>query len=383
VSDPGQARFKESLRERAYALGFVACGVTSAAPLDCRNLLAGWIADRRHGHMDYLERDIDRRVQPRHWLAPARTVLVLAYPYAPVHVHDPDWRVRLTGRVAAYALGRDYHGVLGERLALLCEYLRSAGAREARAHIDFGPLVEKDLARRAGLGWYGHNTNLLTQANGSFFVLGCVLTDLEVKPDAPFVESHCGTCRACIPACPTGALDSPPTLDASRCISYLTIELKGPVPASLRPLMRNWIFGCDDCQTPCPWNPTVEGAPSPLLRPSLVDLLDHSEESFVAAFGETPLARAKRRGIARNVAVALGNSGNRDAVGALERALRNDPEPVVRGHAAWALGRIGGRDALRALRAVKQVREVPPVAAEVESAFLAASREGGPREARL
>lgn len=376
MTDSGQARLKESLRDQARALGFVACGVTSAVPLDCGALLSDWIADRRHGRMDYLERDIGRRVHPRSWLPSARTVVVLAYPYAAVPVRDPDWRARLTGRVAAYALGRDYHQVLGEKLAVLSEHLRRAGAREARPHVDFGPLVEKDLARRAGLGWYGHNTNLLTQAHGSFFVLGCILTDLEMVPDSPFVESHCGTCRACIPACPTGALDSPPTIDASRCISYLTIELKGPLPSSLRPLMQNWVFGCDDCQTPCPWNPTVESTPSPLLRPSLIDLLEHTEESFAAAFGDTPLARAKRRGLARNAAVALGNSGNREAVGALERALREDPEPIVRGHAAWALGRIGGGDALRALGAVKAAREIPPVAAEIESAYAGAMQRG-------
>jgi len=372
---------KESLREQAQALGFVACGVTSAAPLDCGDLLAGWIADRRHGRMDYLERDVDRRVRPRSWLPSARTVVVLAYPYAAVPVRDADWRTRLTGRVAAYALGRDYHQMLGEKLAVLCEHLCRTGAREAKPHVDFGPLVEKDLARRAGLGWYGHNTNLLTQAHGSFFVLGCILTDLEMVPDAPFGESHCGTCRACIPACPTGALNSPPTIEASRCISYLTIELKGPLPSSLRPLMRNWVFGCDDCQTPCPWNPTTESTRSPLLRPSLIDLLEHTEESFAAAFGDTPLARAKRRGVARNAAVALGNSGNLEAVGALDRALRDDPEPLVRGHAAWALGRIGGPGALRALRAVKTARELPPVAAEVESAlrsqFTQEAREAG------
>jgi epoxyqueuosine reductase len=274
----------------------------------------------------------------------------------------------LTGRIAGYALGGDYHDVLGERLAILCEQLHRQGARDARPHVDFGPLVEKDLARRAGIGWYGHNTNVLTRTHGSFLVLGCVLTDLELDPDPPFVESHCGTCRACLPACPTGALDSPPTIDASRCISYLTIELRGPIPTSLRPLMGNWVFGCDDCQTVCPWNPTTDVVPSAFLQPSLIELLTHGEESFAATFGATPLARAKRRGIARNAAVALGNSGNPRAIGELERALREDPEPIVRGHAAWALGRIGGQPARKALAAAKASREASPVAAEIEAA---------------
>jgi len=380
VSLPGRIRLKEALREQAQALGFVAFGVTSAAPLECGDVLVDWIAERRHGRMDYLERHLDRRLRPQSWLPEARSVIVVAYPYAPVPVRDPDWRARLTGRIAAYALGRDYHGVLTERLAILCEHLLGAGASRARVHVDFGPLVEKDLARRAGIGWYGHNTNVLTKAHGSFVVLGCVVTDLDFDPDPPFVETHCGTCRACIPACPTGALDSPPTIDASRCISYLTIELRGPIPASLRPLMGNWVFGCDDCQTVCPWNAASDSVPSPLLRPSLLDLLGHSEESFEAAFAQTALARARRRGLARNAAVALGNSGNREAVDGLERALREDPEPIVRAHAAWAIGRLGGRYARKALQSVKTRREVSPVAAEIEAASAAATegRDPGP-----
>jgi epoxyqueuosine reductase len=374
VTPPEENLTKEAIREGAQALGFVACGITSAAPLECGDVLAAWIDDRRHGQMDYLERDLDRRVQPRAWLPGARTVIVVAYPYDPVPVHDRDWQARMTGRIAGYALGVDYHDVVGERLVTLCEHLRRAGAREARPHVDFGPLVEKDLARRAGIGWYGHNTNLLTRAHGSLLVLGCVLTDLELEPDPPFVEAHCGTCRACLPACPTGALDSPPTIDASRCISYLTIELRGPIPVSLRSRMRNWVFGCDDCQTVCPWNPTTEVVPSAFLQPSLVDLLAHSEESFSATFARTALVRAKRRGIARNAAVALGNSGNCRAVGALERALREDPEPIVRAHAAWALGQIGGHEARKALSSARVTSEVPPVVAELEAASAAVKR---------
>ncbi|HET9062253.1 MAG TPA: tRNA epoxyqueuosine(34) reductase QueG [Candidatus Binatia bacterium] len=383
MSTPDQIRTKEAIREDARALGFIACGFTSAAPLDCGSLLSAWIADRRHGRMDYLERDLDRRVDPRGCLPSARSVIVVAYPYPPVPVRDPDWRSRLTGRIAGYALGGDYHHVIGERLAILCEHLHRAGAREARPHVDFGPLVEKDLARRAGIGWYGHNTNVLTRDHGSFLVLGCVLTDLELDPDPPFVESHCGTCRACLPACPTGALDSPPTIDASRCISYLTIELRGPIPTSLRPLMRNWVFGCDDCQTVCPWNPSTELVPSAFLQPSLVELLGHSEESFAAAFGATPLVRAKRRGIARNAAIALGNSGNQRAVGTLESALRKDPEAIVRAHAAWALGCIGGPEARKALAAARASRELPPVVAEIEAATVATSRGRDPHDADL
>jgi epoxyqueuosine reductase len=368
VSNQGGTPLKQVIRERAGELGFVAIGVTAATPLECGDLLATWIAERRHGRMDYLERELNRRTRPQSWLPTARSVIVVAYPYAARPVPDEDWRERLTGRIAAYALGRDYHAVLTERLALLCEDLLRFGASCARPHVDFGPLVEKDLARRAGIGWYGHNTNLLTKTHGSLLVLGCVVTDLEIDPDPPLGETHCGTCRACIPACPTGALDSRPTIDATRCISYLTIELHGPIPASLRPLMGNWVFGCDDCQTVCPWNSTFQPAPSPLLRPSLMELVQHSEESFEEAFGSTAVVRAKRRGLVRNAVVALGNSGNRDAVAALAERLRADPEPLVRAHAAWALGRIGGREARRALLSVKSRLEIPPVVAEVEAA---------------
>jgi len=327
--------------------------------------------------MDFLERDLERRLTPRNCLPEARTVIVCAYPYPSVPAGpDPGWRTRLTGRIAAYARGHDYHDVLSERLRSLCEDLHRAGAGRTRVHVDFGPLAEKDLARRAGIGWYGHNTNVLTKRHGSFVVLGCILTDLDLAPDPPFTEEHCGTCRSCIPACPTNALDSGPTIDASRCISYLTIELRGPIPMSLRPLIGNWVFGCDDCQTVCPWNAQSNAIP-PFLRPSLVDLLSNSENAFQAAYAATAVARAKRRGLARNAAVALGNSGNAEAVDPLARALREDRDPIVRGHAAWALGRIGGREATKVLVGTPTVSEAPPVAAEIRAATVTA-RRGGP-----
>jgi epoxyqueuosine reductase len=303
----------------------------------------------------------------------ARSVIVCAYPYALTPVRDADWASRLTGRIAAYALGADYHDVVKARLQQLCEHLLRDGARACRVHVDAGPLLEKELARRAGLGWYGHNTNLLTPKRGSALLLGCILTDLELVPDSPFGDEHCGTCRACIPACPTGALDSGPTIDARRCISYLTIELRGIVPHSLRPKMGNWLFGCDDCQTICPWNGDATDA-SAFLRPSLVEVLGLCEEEFVASYGATAVARARRRGFARNAAVALGNSRNPDAVDPLEEALRHDRDPLVRAHVVWALGRIGDRRAVRVLSRVDPDVEVPPVAAELRAAVAAAAR---------
>lgn len=276
----------------------------------------------------------------------------------------------MIGRIAAYARGDDYHTRVGERLEQLGEELaRSTGAR-FQVHVDAGPLVEKELARRAGLGWYGHNTNVLTKRLGSYFVLGCLLTNLELEPDPPFAEDHCGDCRACLPACPTGALDAGPTIDARRCISYLTIEHRGPLPPSLRPLLGNWVFGCDDCQTVCPWNHAEsQSDDAALLTPSLPCLLALTEDEFDATYGRTAVARVRRRGLARNAALALGNCGNADALEPLTRALRDDPEPIVRGAAAWAIGSLRAAGARRALEAVHCAREVSPVAAEVHAAL--------------
>lgn len=365
---------KERLRSAAFDLGFVGFGVTSAAPLHSARLLADWIAGGRHGRMDYLERQLDRRTTPKSHLAEARSVIVCAYPYGAPTRPNPRWRERLTGRIAAYAAGGDYHDDLGTRLASLAERL---GGSRCRIHVDAGPLVEKELARRAGIGWYGHNTNLLIPSLGSTFVLGCIVTDVALTPDEPFEGEHCGTCRACVPACPTGALAAGPTIDARLCISYLTIELRGPIPHSLRPMLDDWVFGCDDCQSACPWTDRTEGDDSGAY-PDLLNLLAQTNDRFLDVYGHTAVARTKRVGLARNAAVALGNSGNPAAVPALARALREDPSPLVAAHCAWALGRIGGAEAARELRSVSRAETPLPVAAEVRAAIVSALRADGP-----
>jgi epoxyqueuosine reductase len=279
--------------------------------------------------------------------------------------------------VARYALGDDYHDVMLSRLKTLLAEVRARYGEEVpgRAYVDTGPLLERDLAQRAGLGWWGKNTNLLHRHLGSYFFLGALLLGLDLAPDAP-TTAHCGTCRRCLDACPTRAFVAPYVLDARRCISYLTIELKGPIPRNLRPLVGNWIYGCDICQEVCPWNrkapPTDEPAFQPrgdLAAPELIPLLGMTDEEFRARFRGSPIKRTKRRGLLRNVAVALGNARDPVAIPALRAALGQDPEPLVRGHAAWALGRIGGPAAHAALLAATETELDPYVTEEIQGAL--------------
>jgi epoxyqueuosine reductase len=366
----GDLPIKERIRELAAELGFAACGFTTSAPLSCADTLEAWLNEGRHGVMDYLARGLERRVLPRSVMHDARTIIVVAFPYPPGPAPDPRWRETLRGRIAAYARGGDYHVMVDSRLVQLGEQIARLAPARFQTQVDAGPLVEKDLARRAGLGWYGRNTNVLTKPLGSYFLLGCLLTDLAVEPDPPFIEDHCGTCRACIPACPTGALDTGPTIDARRCISYLTIELRGPIPASLRPLIGNWVFGCDDCQTACPWSaPPDPNDDLEILAPSLPVLLQLTDAEFSERYRDTVVARVRRRGLARNAAIALGNSGNADAAEPLARALREDSEPIVRSAAAWALGQIRTPASLRALMEHRIAGEMVPVAAEIRAAL--------------
>jgi epoxyqueuosine reductase len=359
---------KDEVRCQARALGFSACGFTSAAPIDELPLLGDWVARGRHGHMGYLAGDLRRRLAPLALLPTAQSVIVVAWPYPPPPQPRGDWRRSLTGRIAAYALGRDYHDVMTERLGTLAAVVAETFTGARRAHVDAGPLLEKDLARRAGLGWFGHNTNILVGRSGSYFLLGCLLTEARFEPDPPFAAEHCGTCRACIPACPTGALDSGPTIDAPRCISYLTIEHRGPIEPDLRARIGNWVFGCDVCQEVCPWNPSSAQPGRPELEPYLPDLLALTSEEFRDRYAATAVGRAKRRGLARNAAVALGNTGNPEAVDPLATAVLGHDEPLVRAHAAWALGRVAAPAAGRALAAAARRERVPPVVAEIEAA---------------
>ncbi len=359
---------QDLIAREARALGFVRVGAAPLEPLDRGPFLAAWLAEGRAGEMAYLARRTEERMDPRRRLPWARTVLSLAYPYRPPPPAADDWRERLRGRIAAYALDTDYHDRLTALLRALAARLALAfpGAR-FHAYVDTGPVLEREWAARAGLGWIGRNTLLLHRDAGSYYFLAELFTDLEVDP-VPLPADRCGTCTRCVSACPTGALEDGYTMDPRRCISYLTIEHRSAIPVALRPHLGNWIFGCDLCQEACPWNGDArDPATADALLPHLPSLLGLDAAGFAARFGQTAVRRARRRGLLRNVAVALGNSGNPEAIPALAAAL-GDAEPLVRGHAAWALGRLGGAAARRALETARTTESDPAAAAEVEAA---------------
>jgi epoxyqueuosine reductase len=292
--------------------------------------------------MAYLERNAPKRVDPLQVLAGARSIITLAASY-----HDPSAR---SGLIARYARYRDYHDVLSERLKQLTEFVNKLGGEGARSlwYVDTGPLLERELAQRAGLGFIGKHTNLISRQLGNWIFLSEIITTLAIEPDAP-EKNHCGSCTRCITACPTAAITAPFQLDARRCISYLTIELKGAIPLELRPAIGDRIFGCDDCLQACPWNRFArEGqmmkahARPDLAQPDLLELLSLDEAGFKRCFAGTPMLRAKRRGLLRNVCVALGNIGDEKALPALRKAA-TDPEPLIAEHAVWAIERIQTR----------------------------------------
>ena len=283
-----------------------------------------------------------------------------------------------SGKVARYAQWSDYHQVMKEKLRILSSKLpEMAGCPvQSRVFVDDGPLFERAVARRAGLGWFGKNTNILTTTHGSWVFLGALIIDLELEPDEP-LKKNCGDCVRCIPACPTEAIVAPYVIDARRCISYLTIECRGPIPRHLRPLVGDWVFGCDLCQEVCPVNNSVPAANMPVLQHTgfsameLAPLLSMTHQEFSTRFRNTPIKRAKIVGLKRNACVALGNIGDQRAVPVLGKTLV-EGEPLVRGHAAWALGRIGGAEAQRLLQQALDGEAFAEVREEMEAALVEA-----------
>ncbi len=343
----------KAIKQEAHRLGFILAGVTTPEPPPHWQTYENWLAQGRHGEMAYLGTDRSRshRADPRQVMPACRSILVLGmrYPDPKTTPAPPDFPPG--GRVAAYAWGTDYHLVLPERMEQLASFIQNQVGQPTayRAYTDTGPILERDLAQRAGLGWIGKNTCLIAPGIGSYFFLAEILLDIEIHPDPPFETDHCGTCTRCIQACPTGCILPNRTLDASRCISYLTIELKGEIPESLRPPMDNWIFGCDICQMVCPWNRFASPDVDPQLagqgiphQPSLAEEILLSTEEFNRKFKASPIQRTKRRGYLRNIAVSIGNSGDLDMIPMLERSLR-DPEPLIRQHAQWSLEQIKGK----------------------------------------
>ena len=372
----------EDVKERANALGFCAVGVTSAEPFLEAETAA---AHRTHeGLMDGLtwwsEARAHASADPRRNTPGARSVIALAYPY-PTKSPEPSDDVP-RGRIASYALGRDYHEVLLERMQPLLEMLRDRGYR-AKSYVDHGWMLDRAAAARAGIGWLGKNTNLLVPGIGSSVLLAEIVTSAVLDQDEPLRKS-CGSCDACLRVCPTGALVAPGVLDNRRCISFWTIEHRGAIPRDMRPLIGEWIFGCDLCQEICPINagarPEAPDAdaiaafgPPIDARPRLEELLRLDDDGFRARFRGSAVWRTRRSGLLRNVCVALGNIADRDSVPTLTAAL-DDPEPLVRGHAAWALGRLGGSAARAALEGALS-REVD---AEVRDECALALQECGP-----
>jgi epoxyqueuosine reductase len=373
IRDNGTAigdRSGDRIRDRARALGFdlaaiIPAEATASATASATDAYRAWLAHGYQGEMGYLARPdaVARRADLARTLPGVRSVVVVGLNYhtrpLPAYLRDDPSR----GIVASYAWGPDYHDRMLPRLEELAAIVQDETGRPTahRAYVDTGPLLERALAVRAGLGFLGRNTNLIHPRLGSWLFLGEILLATDLPPTEAHEETAggtCGRCTRCLRACPTAAFPAPYVLDARRCISYLTIELKGPIPRDLRPLIGNRIFGCDICQEVCPWNrrfarPAAPAAlwPAPpieVMAPPLLELLALDEEAFGRRFAGSPIKRAKRRGLLRNVAVALGNGGDPAAVPGLARAL-GDAESLVRGHAAWALGRIGTAPARRAL----------------------------------
>ena len=339
---------ESQLKQHAHALGFELAGIAPATEADGFAYLSDWLDQGFAGEMDYMSRHAEARRHPDSMLPNVKSVLMVGINYkTPDEPPESLRSSRGLGRVSIYAGGRDYHDVLRDKLkALLAWIQEQVPGTRGRAVIDTAPLLERDFARRAGLGWFGKNTMLIDKKLGSYFFLGALLLDLDLQTDAPFETSHCGACTRCLDACPTDAFVAPYQLDARRCISYLTIELRGAIPEDLRSPMGDWIFGCDICQEVCPWNRKSPFGVEPALQPTvtgtrvdLEELLALTDEEFRDRFRHTPLWRSGRAGLLRNAAIALGNLGDAQALPALERALA-DPSPLVREAAAWAIKKI-------------------------------------------
>lgn len=313
--------------------------------------LRAWVADGAHGEMAWMADRLTWRADPTALWPDARSVVLLADSYAPGTDPLTTLTRRDRGAISVYAQGRDYHDVVKKRLKRLGRWLIDQAGGEIKVFVDTAPVMEKPLAEAAGLGWQGKHTNLVSRDLGSWFFIGAIFTTLDL-PAGERHQDHCGGCRRCLDICPTAAFPAPYRLDARRCISYLTIELKGPIPREMRAAIGNRIYGCDDCLAVCPWNKFAGQAHEAYAArpetdaPRLVDLAALDDAAFRARFRGSPIKRIGRARFLRNVAIAMGNSGDPDAVGPLT-ALLDDPEPLIRGAAVWALSRLLGADALR------------------------------------
>lgn len=364
---------KSQIRARAHALGFALCGFARIRRPPHAEFVEQWVEAGNAAGMAYIGRKLAKRLDPTLILRGAQTMISVGFRYAPPPLPRLDWKQSLRGRVAAYALEADYHKVMDRKLRelqVLVEELLPGN--RTLSYVDTGAILEREWAALGGVGWFGKNTNLLHKREGSWFFVGELITTAAIEPDTP-QSDHCGTCTRCLDLCPTGALAPGYLLDARRCISYWTIEHRGAIPHDMRSRLGNWVFGCDECQEVCPWNDKLEAQADPravaYLTPHLPELLGLDEDGFEARYRGSSLWRTRRQGLARNAAIALGNSGNPQAVPSLAQALRDDPSPLVRGHAAWALGCFDDAAARRALEICRAGESDADARAEIEQAL--------------
>lgn len=362
---------KDAIAEKAYALGFSKVGFARARLEREDAHLNEWLRRGYHGEMRWMERAPERRSDGALVLPETRTLVCCALNY---YQGPPPTDAPLAGVISSYARGTDYHDVVREKLEQLASFIEQTCHVPTKLYVDTGPVLEKSYAAAAGLGWLGKHSNLLSRDGSSWFFLGEILVPLELPLDTED-RDHCGTCERCIDACPTDAIVEPYVVDSRLCISYLTIELRGFIPRELRPLIGNRIYGCDDCQDVCPWNRFAKKskesaffAREPLASMDLIQMMSMSREAFIDATRKSAIRRARYPGFLRNIAVALGNSRDPRAVGALIDALAHE-EPLVRGHAAWALGRLGGSRAKTHLEARLSLEADETVRDEIRGAL--------------
>ena len=368
----------QQIQARANKLGFELVGIIPAAQSETLERYRQWIENGYAGKMGYLKRHLPLKTDVRQLLTEAKSVISLAMNY---YTLDPPKAVAedpARGQISRYAWGDDYHDLIRQRLSELVDFIKQTAETElkTRVCVDTAPIIEREYAQKAGIGWIGKNTNLIHWRSGSWYFLAEVLVSIALESDTLPLRGSCGTCTRCIEACPTDAIIEPNLLDSRLCISYLTIELKESIPKALRPEMGNLIFGCDICQEVCPWNskavPTDEPAFQPRdgnFAPQLLSLVGMTQQEFSRRFKGSPIKRAKRRRFLRNVLVAIGNWGEPRALPALKNALTDD-EPLVRSHAAWALGKIGGDTAKQMLQAQLTVETEQEVITEIQDAIL-------------
>ncbi len=371
----------QAIKAYALSLGFSLVGITTSDPLLHEQVFEAWLDQGRQAEMGYLatQRSRQCRAHPERLMPGCRSVLVLGVRYpAPSEATGAGDGATPRGKIASYAWGVDYHEFLPERMRSLVHFIENIVGHKVpnRFYTDTGPILERELAQRAGLGWIGKNTCLINPRQGSYFLLAEVLLGIELEPDLPLTADMCGRCTRCLQACPTGCILPDRTLDAGRCLSYLTIELKGTICADLRPLIDRWVFGCDICQQVCPWNRFATLPADPIYaqwiaspEPDLLSELRLTSEEFNHKYRHSPLSRAKRRGYLRNIAVALGNLHQRPAIAPLARSLQSDSDPLVRSHAAWALGQLGDAIAKQSLQNARHSENNPQVLMEIEEAL--------------